>query len=972
MRKFIWICIGFLMLQLNVAAQTLIKGQVTSGDDGMPLPGVSVINKSAGPGVGVATDIDGNFSIHVKKGDILVFTFIGMQPQEVTIHEQKSLKIVLKSDTEVMDEVVVIGYGERRKGTIAGSVATVGAEKLADKPVASFDQALQGQVAGVEVVNSSGEPSASSAVRIRGLNSISAGTEPLYIMDGVAITAGDFASLNTNDIANISVLKDASSTSIYGSRAANGVIVITTKKGKYGESGKINFRAMYGVSNMVDNGYEMMSSKELLDLEVAVGLRDANDPEIEKLSKINTNWKDEMYRTGKTHNYELSFMGGSEKFNYYISGGYFNQEGIAPRSGIERYTMRTNLEGKLKPWARVGANISLGYSKIEKTESAASLLNPTVAAQVTKPYLPVRKADGTLYEKWDDRLNPVYSMTKHPADMKSLKLVASLFLEVNPIKNLTLKTLIGLDGNDTENQNKSLPSFVDNEIGGGYASMGFSRGYGWTITNTATYRGSVNDAHNFIVLAGQEAIRYREHGFSARNEGIEDDRLSFLSAGTVATRASGGGEMGYSYMSYFARLEYNYLYKYYLDLSIRGDGSSRFAPEHRWANFWSLGLMWDLKKENFLVDNSILTSAQLSASAGTSGNSSIPLNTYMSVAAAGPLYGSVSGLAPLQNPGNEELSWEKLFSTNIGLSVGFWNRASLKIEYFYKKTSDMLMSVPMSEVTGYSSMMQNIGKMKNTGFDLQVDGDVLRIGDFSWNLNANVSYTKNEILELYENSGEYIESSTGTKMQVGKPYGSFFVPRFAGVNPANGDGLWYDLNGEVINYFSNENAVFLGKTWIAPWSGGFTTTFSYKGITLSAFFNWVAQKYVLNNNRYFTENNSIDYINEYNQSKAMLNMWKKPGDVTDIPRVGVKTEFDDHLVENASYLRLKNLTLSWNVPARWLNRTNVLSGVRIYAQGQNLLTFTKFQGYDPEINANLTFGRYPTARQFTFGLDVSF
>lgn len=972
MRKFIWICISLLMLQLNVAAQTLMKGQVTSKEDGTPLPGVSVVNKSAGPGVGVATDIDGNFSINVKKGDVLVFTFIGMETQEITVHDQKSLNVALKSDTEVMDEVVVIGYGERRKGTITGSVSTVGAEKLADKPVASFDQALQGQVAGVEVITSSGEPSASSTIRIRGINSISAGTEPLYIMDGVAITEGDFASLNTNDIASISVLKDASSTSIYGSRAANGVVVITTRKGKYGEGGKINFRAMYGFSNMIDNGYEMMSSKELLDLEVAVGLRDANDIDIENLSKINTNWQDEIYRTGQTQNYELSFVGGSEKINYYISGSYFNQEGIAPRSGLERYTMRSNVEAKLKPWARVGANISLGYMTVETTESGASTLNPAVAAQITKPYLPVRKADGTLYERWDDKLNPVYSIEKHPADTRSLKLIASLFLEVNPIKNLTLKSLVGLDGSDTENQNKSLPSFVDNEVGGGYVSVGFSRGYRWTITNTASYRATLNDIHNFNVMLGQEAIQYKEHGFSARNEGVDDDRLSFLSAGTVATRASGGGEVGYSYMSYFGRLDYNYLYKYYFDFSIRGDGCSRFAPGHRWANFWSAGLMWDLKKEDFLADNSVLTSTQLSFSAGTSGNSDIPLNTYMSTAAAGPIYGSVSGLTPLQNPGNESLSWEKKFSTNVGLSLGLWERASFKIEYYYSKTSDLLLEVPLSQVTGYSSMMQNVGKMRNSGLDLTIEGDILRLKDFRWNINANISYVQNKILELYEGSEGYVESDTGTKLQAGKPNHSYFMPRFAGVNPANGDPLWYDVNGEVVNYFSNENSVWLGKSFDAPWTGGFTTTFSYKGITLSAFFNWVAQKYIMNNNRYFTENTSPEVITEFHQSKAMLNMWKKPGDVTDIPRAGTQTQFDDHLVEDASYLRLKNLSLSWNVPARWLNRTNVFSSVRIYAQGQNLLTFTKFQGYDPESSQNLTFGRYPAARQFTFGLDVSF
>ncbi|MGL5683650.1 MAG: SusC/RagA family TonB-linked outer membrane protein [Marinifilaceae bacterium] len=970
MKRIILLSLYFIVLQLPVVAQTLLKGVVTSAEDKASLPGVSVLNKSDGSGV--ATDLDGKYSIKAKKGDIIVFSFIGMKTQELKYDGQPQLNVELKNDSELMNEVVIIGYGERRKGTIAGSVSTVGADKLASKPMASFDQALQGQIAGVQVTTSSGEPSASSSIRIRGINSINAGTEPLYIMDGVAISGGDFASLNPSDIENVSVLKDASSTSIYGSRAANGVIVITTKKGKFGEKGRLNFRAYYGVSELANKDYKMMNSQQLLDLEVKVGIRDDQDPAIKKLSKINTNWADEMFRRGNTQNYELSFLGGSESFSYYASGGYFRQDGIAPRSGIERFTLRTNVESRLNGWAKAGANVSLGYTKVETTESGASTQNPAIAAQITKPYYAVRDEEGNYIEKWDNILNPLPSIAKHPSWAEDVKVIASMFVEVKPWKNVALKSLLGLDGSDSESTRKSLPSFIDNGVSGGSTTMGSSRAYRYTWTNTLTYNTSILGSHNLMAMLGQESIRYTSNGFSARNDMIEDDRLSFIGAGTLPRRASGGAASAYSYMSYFGRAEYNYNYKYYLDISLRTDGSSRFAKGNRWANFWSIGAMWDFKKEYVMDQFSFLTMGQLSGSIGTSGNSDIGFYDYMSTVSTGPIYDGANGMAPDPKPGNSDLTWEKLRSMNIGVKLGFWNRMNLTVDFYDKLTSDMLMSVPTSMITGYSSMMQNVGKMRNRGVEFELQGDVLRCGAFNWNLNANVSYNKNTIVELYDGSSEYIESSTGTIMLEGQPYSSFFMPRFAGVNPANGDGLWYDKDGNVINYFSNENAVLLDKTYIAPLSGGFTSTFSYKGLSLSAFFNWVAKRYVVNNNRYFTENTGVDYIMQYNQSVKMLDMWTREGQITEIPRIDVATQFDDHLIEDASYLRLKNVTLSWSLPTHLLQKTKAISGLRAYVQGENLLTFTKYQGFDPEGEHNLTFGRYPTARHFTVGVDITF
>lgn len=975
MKKFISILIGLLIFQLSVVAQTrTISGKVTSAENNESLPGVTVLNKTSK--AGMATDLDGKFAIQAKTGDLLVFSFVGMKLQEIVVGAANVINVQLKPESEKMDEVVVIAYGgPRKKGTVTGSVASVKGEVLESKPVASFDQALQGQVAGLQITTSSGEPTASSSVRIRGISSIAAKTAPLYIMDGVAITEGDFSTLNMNDIENISVLKDASSTSIYGSRAANGVIVITTKRGKYGQDARIQLRAMYGVTKLITGDFDMMNTAEILELEEELGLRYSGDATTKELAKTNTDWKDEMFKTGKVQNYELSVSGGTERMMYYVSGSFYDQEGIAPRSGLKRFVFRSNLEGKVKEWLKIGANVSLGYSKYEQTESGNSTFNPAVAAIVTKPYYSPYNEDGSYTENWDSRVNPLYVIDKHPSWNEDLKLVGSFFAELNPIEGLYLKSLGGVDGLVMNSHQKSMPSYIENiTSGGGSASEGYGRSYRFTMTNTANYQRTFAERHAFNFLLGQEAIRYSSTNFGARNTGTVDDRLSDLGAGSVSTLASGGTPSGYTYMSWFGRLEYNLDQKYFMDFSLRSDGSSRFATGNRWSTFWSLGLMWNLKKESFLDNAGWLSNARVSFSVGTSGNSEIGYYDYMSAVTNGALYNQVNGMRPTSSVGNPDITWEEIFSTNVGVELQLMNRLDLKVDWYRKKTNDMLMSVPVSMVTGYSSRTENVGEMSNTGIEVEVGGDIIRdLGGFRWNLSGNFAYNKNRLDKLFSGATEFMNSSTGEKYQEGKPLGSFFMPRFAGVNPANGDALWYDKEGNVTNVYSEENAVFLNKTFYAPWNGGFTTTFSYKGLQLSAFFNWVAQKYVMNNNRYFIENTGVDYVQEWNQSRKMLKRWRQPGDVTDIPRVDQKTQINsDQWIDDASFLRLKNVTLSYNLPQAWLKKTSILGNVRVYVQGQNLLTWTKFEGFDPEDDTNVTFGRYPTSRQFTFGLDVTF
>lgn len=978
MKKFLIICVGLLTLQLAALAQTrTITGTVISGEDNLPIIGATVLNVTAGNNIGTTTDVNGKFSLKVAVGQKLNISFIGLQEQDIIVGDQTDLNIILAPDAIQVDDVIVVGYGTRKKGTITGAVSTVSGSAIDSKPVASFDQALQGQVAGVQVVTSSGEPNASSSIKIRGTSSMGASTAPLYIMDGVVIAPGDFSALNSSDIESISILKDASSTSIYGARAANGVIVITTKQGKFGTQAVVKVRAQYGVSQLYKANYKMMNSAEALAFEEMIGIRnEANTTEL--MRNTDFDWSTEQYRLGQTQNYEVSYAGGSDKATFYVSGSYYKQSGITARSGLERFAFRLNNQTRVNNWLKLGANVSLGYSNSQEAYSErGSGYVPSIASFTNKPYESAYDENGNLVNRLaaTERWNPMAVVQSQPSNQNDLKLVGSFFIELQPVKNLTIRSLFGLDAYDMRSSTKMLYSFEENKVGGGRASESFGRGYRATMTNTAAYNLQTKSRHNVNFMLGQESIRYRSEYFGAQNQGIFEDKLVHMGVGTVPVLASGGYMDGYSYLSVFGRAEYNYDYKYYVDLSLRGDGSSRFAKGNRWGAFWSVGLMWDMGKEDFLKDNEVLTGMQIKASAGTSGNSEISSNyAYMSWINSGAKYNGQVGMAPGTAPGNPDLTWESTMSYDLGVTMSFINRINVSMDYYYKVTNDMLLDVPVSQVTGYSSITQNIGKMSNSGFEFDINGDIVSTkSGFVFNLGVNFAYNANKLLKLYDGSDGYLSSGTGTKFEVGRPLASFYMNRYAGVNPANGDALWYDKNGEVTNVASADDAVFINKSYVAPWNGGFTATFSYKGITLAAYFNWMAEKYVINNVRMFTENPDEVYVRAYNQAARMENMWKKPGDITDIPRRDVQrpelstTQF----LEDASFLRLKNLTLSYDFPQRIVKKMR-LQNLRIYAQGQNLFTFTKFMGYDPEDDINVTLGRYPTSRQYMFGIDISF
>ena len=875
--------VALMFLAVGANAQTVkrvtVSGVVTTAEDGEPLLGATVVTQSM---AGVTTALDGSYTIEAEAGSVLTFQYVGCVTQTWNVPTdvaEATCNIALAADAQVVDDVVVIAYGTRKKGTVTGSVSTVKAAQIEKTPTAAFDQALQGQVAGLTVLSNTGEPSASAVMTIRGTNSINSGTAPLYILDGVPIAASDFNTINPADIESISVLKDASSTSIYGARAANGVIVITTKRGQIDDRPTIEFRTQLGISQVARGNWDLMNTAERIQYEKEIGLTSGQNYNL--LSQINVNWLDEVYNSAAMlQSYELSVSGADEKTNYYLSGGYYSQEGTAAGSLFDRYSGRVNFDRRAAKWLKVGANVMFNYQNIQQAdEGAYTLVTPISAARFMMPYWDPHRADGSLASisdgSWKGQgQNPLEWLENNPVSFKKYKMLATVYGEARPIEGLTLRSQFGLDYGHTTGFGVSYPSYAPNQ-GSGSASRSSTDGMQLTVTNTINYNFSkqTEHLHSFNFMVGQEGVDYHYEAFSVATAGQNNDLLTNISNGTRATSWSDTTDSDYGFLSFFGRAEYNLDSRYFVEFSARADGSSRFGASRRWAGFWSVGLMWNMRNEKFMESSSRwLTNAQLSLSTGTSGNSSIPNYVHSALVGGGLDYVGDAGIAPIQ-PGNEKLGWEKPWTTNLGAHFGFWNRLNVDFEAYYKQTSDMLMEVPKSYTDqGFGYYWDNVGEMINVGAELSVMATLVQTKNFLWTVNANVSYNHNEITELYNGVQEYERSNTNTKLVVGHPLGEFYINRYAGVNPINGDALWYDKNGELTTELRDEDKVLIGKSYIAPWQGGFGTALSWKGLSLSAQFSWVADRWMSNNDRYFDESNGR--FASYNQSRRLLDRWK--------------------------------------------------------------------------------------------------
>lgn len=984
----------FIGIGLVTAQTKRVTGTVYSEEDGQPVVGASVVVKENNR-IGAITDIDGNFILTNVPADakMLQVSYIGMKTAEVAI--QPNVKVTLHSDTEVLDQVVIVGYGSAKKlGSVVGSVTAVGNEKLENRPIANVGDALQGQVAGLQVFTPSGEPSESVNMRLRGVSSITGSSEPLFILDGSPITAGTFSSLNPNDIESMTVLKDASSTAVYGARAANGVIVITSKKGKRGEKARVQLSATYGLSEMTPDNVTMMNAEQYLNFQELLDptLKFSDDFQKQKAfyvdNGISTDWRDVFFGgTAPTMQADLSVTGGTESTNYYFSFGHYDAQGIMDDSDMTRQTLRSNIETNVNSWLKAGVNLNLAYQSFKTAAfgtSGNSVYNKSFAARVYRPdqsYYEILTDENGNFIGYGDRLdyfdklgyyNPYYLSEIQPTTKTQARLNGNTFFNINPIKGLNIRAAQAIDAFDYRYSYKALPvgpfAMAADGTGGGTASESFQRNYTITLTNTAEYKFDLNRNHHFVVLAGQEAIIQNQMLFAASATGLSDERLTLMSHGTKGEIPS-HDIVESVFNSYFGTFSYNFGDRYYLDASYRRDGSSLFAANNRWGNFYSFGAMWDIKKESFMRDIKWINALSLKGSYGLVGNSSA-LSAYMALGLIGSgQYNGSNGTAPT-NPANPDLTWEVIKSTNIALNTRLFNRVNVDLEFYNRITDDMLMSIPYSYSTGFSSGWGNVGAMRNRGFDLTVGVDVFNEGDFLWNISANVNYNKNEILELFNGLDEYVLGNTGMKLQVGHPYGEYYMVRWAGVDPRDGYDMWYDKNGNLTKTYSEEDAVLVDKQRYAPWSGGFSTSLGWKGITVSADFSFILNQYMQNNERYFTENPS--QATQTNQSTAMLDMWTTPGQVTDISRPESLRQFDTRLLENASFMRLKNLSVSYTLPQQWMQRTGFLTNARVFFVGRNLWTVTKYKGYDPEVDTNVQLGNYPNTRQYSFGLELTF
>lgn len=995
MKKILLVLLALSVFAMNyaMAQSRKITGRVVGSDDGQPLPGVSVRVK--GSTTGITTGVDGTFTINnaPANAQTLTVSFVGFVTQDVSVPGSGRVDVRLVADNQQLNDVVVIGYGSgQRASNVVGQVATATAKEIQNKPVANALDALQGRVAGLQIFTSSGEPSQLSSVRINGSGSLSASTTPLYVLDGIQVDQNAFLSLNPNDIESISALRDASATSIYGSRAANGVLYITTKKGSTNRPASIDVTTQYGITKFANLDFfnRLMNADQLLSYQVQTGQRtQAGADAIRSTYGANTDtkWYKVFYRDNQpTFQSTATVSGGGGKTTYYTSAGYFKQEGLAWRSKYERYTLRSNVNSVVNDWLQFGLNLSVGNDYRQTNPYGSNSLARGLGL-LYAPYYPTKDASGNdyVYIPGVNTYNPRYRLEKQPDGINNIQLDPTGYIQLNPIKGLTIKSQAGLDAYDRRESAAVLPSYLGS-INNGSLTEYFTRYYTRTVTNTAEYKFNLKTVNHFTLLAGQESVDSQTNNFQGGSAGITDDRVLLLQNGPNAIAVS-SGKTEYSYHSFFGRLSYDFNSRYFIDGSIRQDKSSRFGANNRSAVFYSVGGMYKIKQENFLKDVRWLDDLSLRASTGSTGNSDFGTSAdqnYLSYQLAGTnTYNTGTGYS-LTAAGNPNLTWERQQNTTLGFNATVLNRIRLDVAYYNKVTTNMLLAVPYQYVVGFTSVYNNVGKYKNTGFDIDINADVWRNDSKRAYITPFVNITTNQdkVLSIFQGKNYWVQSGTGVAWVVGQPV-SYVYPVFKGVNSQTGLPEWYLPNATnpgvtrkdasaVTSTFST--AALQQNTGIrrnAKATGGFGLDAGYMGFSLSAQFSYALGKYLINNDRYFYENPN-QFVG-YNQYKTVTDYWKNPGDVTTFPKYGVQfTQFDSRLIENASFMRLKVLTLGYAVPTSVLKRTKAIKGLNVFLTGRNLFTVTKYQGPDPEVDSNLALGTNPNTKQYTVGLDIKF
>ena len=988
-KKLVLLGAAMLMTAGVASAQKRVTGKVLDAD-GNPLVGASV--RVEGVQKVTMTDDQGNFKLTDVPASAkrLLISYIGYETQNVSI--ASDMKVVMK-DNNVLDEAVVIGYGSARKiGTVVGSVSKVDGEKISAMPTANIADAMQGQVAGLQVFNNTGDVGDlnSTSFYIRGVGSLEASNEPLVVVDGTPVGASVLSLMNSGDIESITTLKDASATSIYGSRAANGVIYIVTKKGRKGEANaEVTVGQKVGWNQLARRIGNPMNATEYLGFALENGIITASQYAEYKAHGANTDWQDYFFRNdAPLYETDFSIRGGSQKTSYFVSGSYLDNTGVDCSSHMKRYNVRTNLDAQLNDWLKFGINQNIiytdrmgnGYATNGSNNPYSYSNSATLYPAYWDPFDPSAREShqilyggGTYDTKW--------LVDMQPGTINDIIYNGNAYVQLNPIKGLTLKSQLGLYAINQNSKSSILTDFP------GYNGMAStersdSRSSMWTITNTAEYRFNIGDDHEITLLAGQEGIKYNYDTFGAGAKGSTDDRLLTINNMTEATISDvSESTSAYQFLSFFGRMDYSLMNRYFANFTVRNDQSSRFGAKNRSAMFYSGGLMWNMRNENFMQDLYWLDALDVRVSVGSTGNAGI--GNYASLGLVGTTqYNGEAGWT-LTQPSNEELGWEKQIQTNVGFSASIFSRFNFEFNFYHRKTKDMLMEVPLPYTTGFSTQMMNVGELSNRGVELSASYDIIKRKDLQVSVRANYAYNTNQIDKLFYGKTEWPMLGKLLNYTVGESL-NYYMPIYAGVDKNDGKPMWYkkghkggvkhEYNPETMTKdASNMDALYqnTGKKRFAPHTGGFGLTAQWKGFTLSTDFAFIAGKYMVNNEK-MLGCSLVNLQQGYNADRDMLNIWKKPGDITYLPAFQYQQQFDTHLLENASFLRLKNLTLAYNLPSQWMEATGFMKAVRLSFTGRNLFTVTGYDGADPEIDSNLTMGGYPATRQFVLGVDVTF
>jgi TonB-linked SusC/RagA family outer membrane protein len=979
-------------------AQTkTVTGKVTDSKDATPLSGATILSNGKTFGI---TGTDGSFSVKVPTGATsITISMLGYADETAQIPASNIVNVKLvTAETKALEEVVVTGYATKQKRANVGSASTINASTISSQPIGSFDQLLQGQVPGVNVKAGSGQPGRSADVVIRGKGSINGSNSPLYIVDGVEVRANDFSTMNSADFENFTILRDAASTAIYGSRGANGVIVITTKKGRSGKV-KFSYDGQYGQSLLPENQLKLMNTQEKLDFEINI----AGNPwgftpaEVTELRKTNVNWDDYVFQKGSTSSHQLSASGGNEKTTFYTSVSMFNQEGVVINTNLKRVTGRLNLT-HTESNVKFGVNLSGGTSSFQGTsegdQSISSPLNTVIwALPYEAPYQPDGSYTNSIqFPFW---LNPIEQLKENAGTSWQLKATGNVFMELKLpwINNLTYRINAGGDYSQIEGfgisnfgtqaalQNGALGNPVSAE---GAVARSFDRRFRYTITNSLNYKtnlGRSND-HSLSVSVFNEFVNVKGRSFNYTGYGL---LLPFRNeAGLVAGTAAngyipvvGGGFPDNSALSsYFATADYAYKNRYFLSLTGRTDGSSRLSASNRWTTYGSVAAGWIISDESFFESMKAINFLKLKASYGTVGNQNgIGDFPYLQQYGRGTYNGG--GTLQVSRLANNDLTWETRRTVNIGLDFELLkSRIRGSVEVYNGLTKGLYIApfVP-STSGGGGTVLVNSGSMENKGIEATLGFKIFDTRDFRWNLDLNYSYNKNTITDLPDNQNLQLYGS-GLALQKGKPFNSFYLVQYAGVNPANGNSQYIKADGKTITEVYDANDLVILGTSDAPHNAGLTNTFSYKGIELSAQLVASAGNYIYNNARFNVE------FYQYTTSgfaRSGLTAWTAPGQVTNFPRIDEATQSTTtRFLEKGDFWRLRNVTLAYSLPKTVTGKLGI-QGARFYVQGQNLFTKFTLQGWDPEISSinggdgeTLGGSQYPALKTISVGLNVTF